>query len=461
MKQKDALEVLKVGYNVYLTGPAGSGKTFLLNKYIEYLKENNIPVAITASTGIAATHMNGRTIHSWCGMGINLKMNDSQIRELAQKNYLYDNINYAKVLIIDEISMLHASQLDLVNSICQILRNNDQPFGGMQIIMCGDFFQLPPVSNGDDNGPFVTESDIWDKMDLRVCYLSEQHRQEDPQFYKILNCIRSNSVNRGIIDLLKKRINSRIKTDFQITKLYTHNIDVERINDMELSKIKKEPKEYEMHTEGNSKMIQVLKKSCLAPERLILKEGAIIMFVKNNFSEGYANGTLGRIINFDEDTNYPIVELISGERMIVYPAIWKIEEKNNIIAEIQQLPLRLAWAITVHKSQGMSLNVAEIDLSKSFVCGMGYVALSRVRSLAGIILKGLNDMALKVDEEVLKTDKDLMERSNDLLKEYKKMSKKKIKQLQEKLVKNNAEIPEDIVEKFFGNYEVRLEDIPF
>ncbi|MFA5187955.1 MAG: PIF1 family DEAD/DEAH box helicase [Patescibacteria group bacterium] len=462
MKQKDALEILKMGYNVYLTGAAGSGKTYLLNKYIEYLRGNNIPVAVTASTGIAATHMNGRTVHSWCGMGINMKMNKSQISELADKDYIYSNITNTKVLIIDEISMLHASQLDLVNNICKNLRDNDIPFGGMQVILCGDFFQLPPVSKGNDLGKFITESDIWSEMDLKVCYLSEQYRQDDHQFIKILKNVRANQVDQEALKLLKSRINAEIKTDLQITKLYSHNIDVDRINDMELNKISQEPKEFEMHSEGkNQKIIETLKGSCLAPEKLILKKGAMVMFVRNNFSNGYVNGTLGKVINFDDDTGCPIIKTFKGDRIIAYPETWKIEENYNVLAQISQIPLRLAWAITIHKSQGMSLDVAEIDLSKSFAYGMGYVALSRVKSLSGIILKGLNDMALKIDENILRIDKDLMEMSQNFLKEYLCMSKKGIKQIQDNFIKENAEIPGDCENEYCDCDEVKLEDIPF
>ncbi|MBD3359246.1 MAG: AAA family ATPase [Candidatus Buchananbacteria bacterium] len=461
MKQRDALNILKLGYNVFLTGAAGSGKTFLLNKYIKYLRKNDIAVAITASTGIAATHMNGRTIHSWCGMGINLKMNKSQINEIVNKDYIYDNILNTKVLIIDEVSMLHSSQLDLVDKICKTIKNNDEPFGGIQVILCGDFFQLPPVSKESDTSEYAFESDIWNNMDLKVCYLTEQYRQNDKDFLGILKKIRENSVDQDVKNKLIKRINAKAKSKLHITKLYSHNIDVDRINHNELKKIKGKEIVYEMHSEGIRTMVDSLKKSCLAPERLTIKKGAIIMFVKNNFREGYVNGTLGEIIDFDEDTNYPIVKTISDDIIHVVPATWCVEENNKILAEITQLPIRLAWAITIHKSQGISLDFAEIDLSKSFLCGMGYVALSRVKSLSGLLLKGINDMALKVDDDLLQVDKDLIKRSILDLKAFKALSKKTLKQKQNKFIEDNAEPEEEIEVDDDDNYEVRLEDIPF
>ena len=171
------MDILKLGHNVYLTGPAGSGKTHLLNQYIAYLKSHKITVGITASTGIAATHMGGTTIHSWSGMGIRDSMTEEEIEELVKRQYLRTRYLRTKVLIIDEISMLHAHRLDLVHAMCKIFKSNSVPFGGMQIIMCGDFFQLPPVSKGQEKADFVTESEIWHEMQLQICYLDEQFRQ--------------------------------------------------------------------------------------------------------------------------------------------------------------------------------------------------------------------------------------------------------------------------------------------
>jgi ATP-dependent DNA helicase PIF1 len=202
--------------------------------------------------------------------------------------------------------------------------------------------------------------------------------------------------------------------------LYTTNADVDGINTRELAKLSGKEYAFIMKGEGNDFLTQMMKKNCLAPENLILKEGAMVMFVKNNFDKGYVNGTLGEVIGFDEK-QHPVVLTKSGEQITVVPAQWVIEDDGEVKAVIKQLPLRLAWAITIHKSQGMSLDAAEIDLGKPFLPGMGYVALSRVKSLEGIRLMGLSHKALQVNEEILLFDQTLRQESRKAEKEFEKL----------------------------------------
>lgn len=404
MTQAQALKILKKGHNVFLTGAAGSGKTYTLGKFIEYLKDKKINVGITASTGIAATHLSGMTIHSWSGIGIKDIMSDKDLNSILGKTYLKTRFHKTNILIIDEISMLHAHRLDMIDRVCRAFKEKDVPFGGMQIVMCGDFFQLPPVTRGEEEGEFAYKSHIWNRMDLNICYLEEQYRQSDRAFLRVLSDIRTDSVNDDTVNYLLARYNQEVRGLIKPTRLYTHNTDVDAINEMELSKINQKLHSYQMTAKGNKDLLEFLYKSCLAPEILNLKFGAIVMFVKNNFDKGYVNGTLGKVIGFD-DNDYPIVETTTGLEIIASPSSWMIEEENKTLAEINQIPLRLAWAITIHKSQGMSLDAAEIDLSKSFVPGMGYVALSRVRTLSGMKLVGLNEMSLRINPEVLEMDK--------------------------------------------------------
>jgi hypothetical protein len=409
MTQKEALQILKMGHNVYLTGSAGSGKTYVLNQYINHLREHEVEVGITASTGIAATHMNGVTIHSWCGTGIRTNLSDYEIEALEEKQYLWNRFKKTKVLIIDEISMLHAEHLDLVERICRSLKRSDEPFGGLQVILCGDFFQLPPVSKTGEDITFIYQSNAWKEMNLKVCYLEEQHRQGDKVFVELLNKIRSNDIDDDMISLLKERT-EELEGDIRPTKLFTHNIDVDAINEEELQQLPGGSKVYTMVARGNPFLVETLKKSCLAPETLGVKPGAQVMFVKNNFEAGYVNGTLGTVVNFEKDGT-PMVRTFSGKLINATPVSWSIEEDGKVKAEISQIPLRLAWAITIHKSQGMSLDAAEVDLTKSFVPGQGYVALSRVRSLKGLRLLGFNNTALTVDENIYEFDIELKKKS--------------------------------------------------
>lgn len=452
MKQKEALDILKSGYNTFLTGPPGSGKTFLVNKYIEYLRKNNVAVSITASTGIAATHMGGVTLHSWSGLGIREELDDAEVKEICKKGYMRKRIKSSNVLIIDEISMIKASQFEAVNKICQYVKRIPRPFGGMQVVCSGDFFQLPPVekrvqqpeqeiqgSFTFSKSPaflgtrFANESDIWKKMDMKICYLDEQHRTKDKKLHKILNLIRENKPEESKKLLFENQKQAK-NLKRVLTKLYTHNIDVDSINYSELAKIKGQEYNYQMTMRGNPMVTDILKKSCLAPEKLVLKEGAEVMFIKNNFEAGYVNGTQGKIIGFGAG-DLPIVKTEEGQKITVKYADWSIEEENTIVAGISQIPLRLAWAITVHKSQGMNLNSAEIDLSKCFLEGMGYVALSRLRSLKGLKLMGINHLAFCVNKRALEFDNHFRKLSKQASSELKKTGTSAISKRQKLFIK--------------------------
>ena len=406
MTQAQALDILKMGHNVYLTGPAGSGKTHVLNLYIDYLKSNDVSVGVTASTGIAATHMGGMTIHSWTGMGIKNELDSSDIKDILKKSHIKRRMDNVRVLIIDEVSMLHHFRLDLVDQILRAAKKNEDPFGGVQVVLCGDFFQLPPVSRmGEPEAFFVYASQAWKEADFKVCYLEEQYRQTDDRATAVLNDIRANRVSEDTQTYLRECFieNKKEISITEPTRLFTHNIDVDEVNKKELTKIKGKEGTFTMHARGNETLVAILKKSCLAPEVLNLKVGARVMVVKNNMEEGYANGTLGVVTSLEG----PEVRLTNQKVIKVGVESWRIEEEGRVLAEITQLPLRLAWAITVHKSQGMSLDAVEVDLSKSFEKGMGYVALSRVRTLAGLTILGINELALEVHPDVLDFDDQL------------------------------------------------------
>ncbi len=454
MTQKETLDILKTGRNVFLTGAAGSGKTFVLREYINYLKGLGANIGITASTGIAATHMGGTTIHSWSGIGIKDSLDKNELTEISQKKHIRNKVEKASVLIIDEVSMLHHFRLDLIEKIIKRVKNSPEPFGGMQVVFCGDFFQLPPVRRvGEPEAFFAYHSNAWKDLNLKVCYLSEQHRQSDLKYLKVLNSIRENSVSDEILQILQTRFcqTSDIgKGPIEPTKLYSHNKNVDAENEAELVKLPGKSSEYEMQQRGRHNLVETLKKSCLAPETLRLKVGAKVMFVRNNFDKGFVNGTMGVVIKCGYEEIK--VRILSGQTIEVERESWAIEEDKRILAKIIQFPLRLAWAITIHKSQGMSLDNALIDLSQSFERGMGYVALSRVRSLEGLFLKDINDMALRVNEEVLEFDD-----------KFKKLSKTNCFHIQtmgqEKISKMHKEFADKIKNKEIKIKEKKLDTV--
>lgn len=415
MKQDTALKLMQTGENVFLTGSAGAGKTYTLNQYINYLKARKVTVAITASTGIAATHMNGMTIHTWAGIGIKDVLSDDDLKRMKERKYLKEHLENAQVLIIDEISMLHAKQLNLVNQVLKYFKESDEAFGGIQVIAAGDFFQLPPVGKNDEKNrdKFCFMSNAWVEAKFRVCYLTEQHRQDDTALNDILNAIRAQTLQPQHIQALHQTRQQDIGETY--TRLYTHNMDVDNLNYQHLNAIAGESHQFVAVNDGNEKLIETLKSSVRAPEELSLKKHAKVMFVKNNFDMGYINGSLGEVVGFEEDDTHgilPKVKLTDGTELVVEPETWSVDnDAGKTLASLQQIPLRLAWAITIHKSQGMTLEAAEINLSHTFEKGQGYVALSRLKSIEGLRLLGFNDQALELDSLAIKADRRFQELS--------------------------------------------------
>lgn len=398
MTQEKALEILKSGNNVFLTGEAGSGKSHTIGEFVAYLKKEKIGFAITASTGIAASHINGVTIHSWTGMGIKRNLTSAQVNFIKNNQWVSEKVKDTQVLIIDEISMLDAVMLNDIDAIMRAILSKGEPFGGLQVVFVGDFFQLPPVVKGTEERLFAFESFAWQAAEPVVCYLTEQHRQNDPEFLEVLTAMR----NSNVTDRHKEILSNCQGSEQPETILFTHNVDVERLNQQKLDEINKKEYSFEMQSGGIPFMIDTLKRGCLSPEKLQLKQDAVVMFTRNNFKEGYVNGTIGRVHDFVNGR--PRIKLKSGQLVIPEKAEWMIEEHGNTKAWIKQLPLRLAWAVTVHKSQGMSLDTASIDLSNVFEYGQGYVAISRVRSLAGLHLIGINDGVFKMHPKVIEQD---------------------------------------------------------
>ncbi|MGE6481856.1 AAA family ATPase [Psychrobacter namhaensis] len=516
MRQSSALDILKTGQNVFLTGSAGSGKTYTLNQYIDYLRARRVPVAVTASTGIAATHMSGTTIHSWSGIGIKDELSDRDLSNLSRKQFLADRLKDTAVLIIDEISMLHAKQLNLVSQVLKHVRKNDTAFGGIQVVVAGDFFQLPPIgSKGETNREkFAFMSEAWLDAKFHICYLSEQHRQVSEaangglDLDDILNQIRRQEVTFEAIAALEATFDQNV--DIKRTRLYTHNLNVNKINDKELAALSGEMRRFEATSTGDSKLVETLKKTVRTQDELVLKVGAKVMFIKNNTELGVSNGTMGELIGFaavkiedskdssealiedddgthhnnddDKDTpkdkksaakkdvdqpktkksttqKMPVVRLNSGREVIAEPEEWIIEdETGEVLASYEQVPLCLAWAITIHKSQGMTLEAAEIDLSRTFELGQGYVALSRLKSLAGLQLLGMNDMSLQLDPLARGADKRFLVLSAEADANYAMLDEDSMTQAHEKFIlKSGGTLSKSVIDAYANLQKKRRE----
>lgn len=409
MLQSTALKILQTGVNVFLTGEPGTGKTYTINTYVAWLRERGIEPAITASTGIAATHIGGMTIHSWSGIGIKDHLDQYALDDIAGTKRVVDRVAHTPILIIDEISMLAGNTLSMVDQVCRAVRKNELPFGGIQVVLVGDFFQLPPIVRTTDDAlfdtnrtaPFAFRAEVWQALNPIVCYLHEQFRQSDTSYARLLSTLRSGaSLDTSSLDARVYELDGIPDT---IPRLFTRNIHVDRLNLDRLREIKGAEREFVMLGRGSERLVDTLKRSCISPEVLYLRVGARVMCTKNDPAGRFVNGTLGEVIGFAQTGN-PQIHTNAGTILEIEPVEWKIDDGGKTLARITQIPLRLAWAVTIHKSQGMTLDAAAIDLSDAFEYGQGYVALSRVRSFDGLYLLGYNERALRVHPEVREHD---------------------------------------------------------
>lgn len=418
--QDKIIEFIENRQNIFITGPAGTGKSYLLRLIRErYISEG---LSVTAASGIAAVNVGGLTLHSWAGMGMGNISAQQCVKNILQPRnaYLRKRIRSTRILAIDEVSMISAHIFNNLDHILRVVRHNDKPFGGICLALFGDFLQLPPVFKNDETiadeeKMFCFESEAWQNANLKIINLNKSYRQGDIRFVELLNNIRYGNIFSEDLEILKSRTMAHDNNkEIKPTILCSHNYVANKINEQRIKEIIGESKIYQAKFSGNENKFDYLKKNCLAPVKLELKVGAQVIMLKNTYQkEGVINGSLGIIRGFSKRNNHPIVEFSSGAILIVGPENWETGKINPITGEnitdavMTQIPLNLSWAITIHKAQGMTLDKIECDLANCFAEGQTYVAISRAVSLQGLFLKSFDVNKIIVNKKAVNFYKNL------------------------------------------------------
>lgn len=423
--QRCAMEKIKQGKNVFVTGPAGTGKSYLINKIQDWANREFKKIALTAMTGAAAQLIGGKTIHSWSCIGILRDSVVDTIEKCRKRKHIRERWRQTRVLVIDEVSMMSKEVFEYLDQVARGIRNNPRPFGGIQLILCGDFCQLPPIHSAKDGKAFefCFESSLWTTAVHETLELKEIMRQKDPVFQDCLRKIRLGTLDDEVTRLLESRVGlSTINQQgIQPTLIYPFRANVQKLNNLELKKLREPLMEFvattqNVATRDKDKVFQDLP----CAEKLYLAKGAQVMLNYNlDQDKGLVNGSRGIIKSFHPISQLPMVEFLNGLEETIEFHDWKIDEStgNNASATslgkksgskntsgermVRQLPLVLGWAITIHKSQGVSLDLARIDIgSNIFEYGQSYVALSRVRNLQGLYIDRLDVSKIKIHPKV-------------------------------------------------------------
>ena len=426
--QQIAFNKYKEGRNIFITGPGGSGKSKLIKDIYEDARKNNKEIQVCALTGCAAVLLEckAKTIHSWGGIGIATGSIISIVSKIIKSDFKKRMWKTIDILVIDEISMMSLKIFDLLDEIGKRARNNRRPFGGIQLIFSGDFYQLPPVGNKDeiDTTRFCFESTLWNETFTLEDHvqLIEIFRQKDPIYAKILNEIREGRLHRSSCKILEERIQKKqiLNSCISPTKLFPIRSKVDLINQNEMIALTSDEKEIKLKyvydlpmtqkekqnrllysPEKISTELQYIKSNLLCEETIRLKVGCQVMCIVNmELSTGHmiCNGSQGIVIKIT-DNNIPVVKFNNGIEMVMGYHTWPSETIPGI--GVAQVPLILAWALTIHKSQGATMDCAEIDIGNSiFECGQTYVALSRIKSLEGLYLTSFEPTRIKINKKV-------------------------------------------------------------
>jgi ATP-dependent DNA helicase PIF1 len=393
-EQAEGLALVRAGQNVFLTGPAGTGKSVLLRE----LRKAYPGIAVTGSTGISALNVEGCTLHSWAGFTINEKETAAMVakKHMDRKNSIWHSIKYSERLAIDEISMIDSDLLDKLDDMLKIVRKSEKPFGGIQLILFGDVLQLPPVGKNGRAVKFAFEARSWIEADIHVHVLTQVMRQADKDFARVLSLARLGEHGEEVRALLRPRINA-VDTNPEIVpvELASHNEIADKINNDRLAALEGEEFEWQATDTGNSEMhLQTLDRNCICPKVLMLKVGAAVMLLKNiEVESGLANGSLGVLVEVRKcafGERRPVVKFANGITRELERQEWQTMRGETVLASRTQYPLRLAYALSIHKSQGLTLAKIRVHLKRCFADGQAYVAMSRAKTLDGLFIADID-----------------------------------------------------------------------
>ncbi|XP_050713556.1 ATP-dependent DNA helicase PIF1-like [Eriocheir sinensis] len=400
-EQKRVIQAVHSGHNVFFTGSAGTGKSFLLQRLLGSLPPDT--TFVTASTGIAASHIGGATLHSFAGIG---KGDDSlaQCVRLASRKTVAQQWRKCKHLIVDEVSMVDGLFFEKLEAVAQAIRNNTKPFGGIQLILCGDFLQLPPVTRPGQERIFCFQTEAWQRCITQTLELTQVKRQDDQSFIRILQSVRLGRCSEEAAEVLQgTKDNTVERNGIKASRLCTHRSDADHINAQNLAQLTGPERVFES-VDSDPSRAAMLDSSTPVGQRLVLKVGCQVMLAKNlEVGRGLVNGARGVVTAFTNgrDGN-PIVRFMSGVTSEVRFAQWRVAVVAGSFVTRMQLPLKLAWAFSIHKSQGMTLDCAEMSFSRVFEAGQVYVALSRARNLQGLRVLDFNPSCVRAHPSVLK-----------------------------------------------------------
>jgi ATP-dependent DNA helicase PIF1 len=416
--QERAFGILCGIENVFLTGVAGSGKSFLIGQYLKHLdkgdsessKKTSKGYPILASTGAAAILVGGRTFHSFFGLGIMEGGMQATIDRAARNPRLCKRINTTEGVIIDEVSMISGAVLRTAEAICRKVRGKSRPWGGLRVVAVGDFAQLPPVNphrppaEGKD-WAFMDQS--WHEAEFVPAVLPETMRTSEPDFLHVLNAVRVGRMDETSTRFLNARMVQPPK-DFDGTRLFGRRLDTERFNLERLETIDEKLQTFQTVYTGKDKSIEDFQKNAPIPGVLQLKEGALVVIRQNDPDGKWVNGSTGHLTEITPTSLS--IELANGRNIMLEQATFQmLDAEGTPVASATNFPVNLAYAMTVHKAQGATLDKMMVDLRGLWEPGQAYVALSRARSAKGLYIEGWNPRSIIVDPLVTEFHRRLME----------------------------------------------------